>query len=72
MPKEDQIEVSCELKKTKCAPLQVEEKIYGWSIMIQAVKVGFEGFPAASMAGFLKNTGVGGGDRARTPQKDYQ
>ena len=66
VPGEDQIEVSGELKRTKYAPLEVEGKRNGWTVRIWAVEVGCRGFPAASMAGFLKDMGVGGGDRTRT------
>ena len=66
---EERIEVSGELKRVKYAPLEVEGRRKGWAVRVWKVKVGWHGFPATSMADFLKNIGMRGGDRARTLRK---
>ena len=66
VPGEERIEVSGELKRAKYAPLEVEGRRNGWAVRVWTVEVGCRGFPATSMAGFLKDMGVRGGDRART------
>ena len=64
VPTEDRIEVSSELKKSKYAPLQEQGKVNGWNVNIWAVEVGCRGgFTAASMASFLKDIGIAGGER---------
>ena len=63
VPSEERIEVSGELKKSKYAPLQEQGKVNGWNVNIWAVEVGCKGFPAASMASFLKDIGIAGGER---------
>ena len=63
VPSEERIEVSGELKKFKYAPLQEQGKVNGWNVNIWAVEVGCKGFPAASMASFLKDIGIAGGER---------
>ena len=65
VPSEDRVEVSGELKKAKYAVLQQEAKKNGWSVRIWAVEVGCRGFPAASMATFIKDIGVTGAERKR-------
>ena len=69
VPSEERIEVSGELKKAKYAPLQEEGKANGWIVNLWAVEVGCKGFPAASMASFLKDIGIGGGERTRLLSK---
>ena len=53
-PCEERIAISSELKKSKYAPLQEEGKVNGWNVYVWTVEVGCKGFPAASMASFLK------------------
>ena len=65
VPSEERIEVSGELKKAKYTPLQEEGKSKGWKVQVWAVEVGCKGFPAASMASFLKEIGTQGGDRTK-------
>ena len=65
VPREDRVEVSGELKKTRYAPLQEQGKANGWKVHVWAVEVGCRGFPAASMASFLKDIGMAGGERNR-------
>ena len=65
VPSEDRVEVSGELKKAKYAPLQEQGKANGWKVHVWAVEVGCKGFPAASMASFLKDIGFAGGERNR-------
>ena len=69
VPSEDRVKVSGELKKAKYAVLQQEAKKNGWSVRIWAVEVGCRGFPAASMATFIKDIGVTGAERKRTLRK---
>ena len=65
VPNEDRVEVSGELKKAKYAPLQEQGKANGWKVHVWAVEVGCKGFPAASMASFLKDIGYAGRERNR-------
>ena len=69
VPSEDRVEVSSELKKNKYAVLQQEGKKRGWGVQIWAVEVGCRGFPAASMASFMKDIGVIGAERKRKLKK---
>ena len=69
VPSEDRVEVSGELKKAKYAPLQEQGKVKGWNVRVWAVEVGCKGFPAASMASFLKDIGIAGGERNRQLKK---
>ena len=57
--------MSGELKKAKYAPLQEQGKVNGWKVHVWIVEVGCKGFPAASMTSFLKDIGIGGGERNR-------
>ena len=61
--------MSGELKKTKYAPLQQEGKSNGWNVQVWAIEVSCKGFPASSMASFLKDLGFAGGERNRTLKK---
>ena len=65
VPREDRVEVSGELKKMRYAPLQEQGKANGWKVHVWAVEVGCRGFPAASMASFLKDIGMAGSERNR-------
>ena len=65
VPGEERIEVSGELKRTKYAGLQEEGRKNGWLVQIWAIEVGCRGFPAASMASFLKEIGIQGNERRR-------
>ena len=69
VPSEDRVEVSGELKKAKYAPLQEQGKTNGWNVKLWALEVGCRGFPAASMASFLKDMGITGGERNRQLRK---
>ena len=69
VPSEERVEVSGELKKAKYASLQEEGKTRGWNVHMWAVEVGCKGFPAASMASFLKDIGIAGGERNRQLKK---
>ena len=60
VPHEERIEVSGELKMSKYNPIVEEGKQKGWSISIWPVEVGCRGFPAASMAAFLRALGLTG------------
>ena len=60
VPSEDRVEVSGEIKKTKYEAIAVEGRQRGWKIRIWAVEVGCRGFPAASMASFVKEIGYRG------------
>ena len=66
VPGEERIEVSGELKRTKYAGLQEERRKNGWLVQIWAIEIGCRGFPAASMAIFLKEIGINGNERRRT------
>ena len=65
VPGEERIEVSGELKRTKYAVLQEEGRKNGWLVQIWAIEIGCRGFPAASMATFLKDIGIYGNERRR-------
>ena len=66
VPSEERIEVSGELKKARYAPLQEQGKANGWRVQIWAIEVGCKGFPAASMASFLKDIGLTGSERTQS------
>ena len=65
VPGEERIEVSGELKRTKYAGLQEEGRKNGWLVQTWAIEIGCRGFPAASMATFLKEVGINGNERRR-------
>ena len=65
VPSEERIELSGELKRTKYRILQEDGKKNKWDVQVWAVEVGCRGFPASSMASFLKEMGVQGGERKR-------
>ena len=65
VPSEERIEVSSELKKMKYEGLKIEGRSNGWAVTVWAVEVGCRGFPASSLATFLKDIGIGGGERRR-------
>ena len=65
VPSEERAELSGELKRTKYAELEREGRSNGWAVRIWTIEVGCRGFPAASMATFLKDIGISGGERAR-------
>ena len=69
VPSEERVEISGELKRMKYAELEREGKRRGWAVRIWTVEVGCRGFPAASMTGFLKDIGLGGGERTRALRK---
>ena len=57
VPMECRVEVSNELKKKRYADLEEAVKPQGWKATVWAVEVGCRGFPAMSMAMFLKAVG---------------
>ena len=65
VPIEERVEISNELKRSKYAELEAAGRLNGWSVKIWAVEVGSRGFPAASMATFLKQVGCKGGERRK-------
>ena len=65
VPSEERIEISGELKREKYQRIVQEGREKGWTVRVWAVEVGCRGFPAASMASFLKDMGIGGGERSR-------
>ena len=69
VPNEDRVEVANEMKRMKYATLQVEGKKRGWTVEVWAVEVGSRGFPAASMAKFLKDLGLSGKKKKGIPRK---
>ena len=62
VPSEDRIEVSGELKKAKYEAIATDGRRKGWRVQIRAVEVGCRGFPASSMASFMKEIGYRGKD----------
>ena len=69
VPNEERVEVSGELKKARYAPLQEEGKANGWKVQVWAIEVGCKGFPAASMATFLKDLGLSCSERTHQLKK---
>ena len=65
VPNEDRIEVSGELKKAKYEPIAIDGRQKGWKVRIWAVEVGCRGFPASSMASFMKDIGYRGKEGKR-------
>ena len=66
VPSEERVELSGELKRAKYEELKREGERKGWRMRLWTVEVGCRGFPAASMAAFLKDIGIGGGERSRS------
>ena len=69
VPSEDRVEISGELKRAKYSELEREGRRKGWVVRIWTLEVGCRGFPAASTAAFLKDIGLGGGERTRSLRK---
>ena len=65
VPNEDRIEVSSEMKKTKYEAIAIDGRQKGWRVRIWAVEVGCRGFPASSMAAFMKEIGYRGKEGKR-------
>ena len=63
VPHEERIEVSGETKRTKYKHIVEEGKMNGWSVSMWPVEVGCRGFPANSMAAFLRALGFTGKKR---------
>ena len=63
VPHEERIEVSGEIKRTKYNHIVEEGKVNGWTVSIWPVEVGCRGFPANSMAAFLRALGLTGKSR---------
>ena len=66
VPSEERVEISGEIKRSKYAVIEAEGRRRGWTVRVWAVEVGCRGFPASSMASFLRDIGVSGGERSRT------
>ena len=66
VPSKERVELAGELKKAKYEELRREGETKGWKVRIWTVEVGCLGFPAHSMAAFLKDLGIGGGERSRS------
>ena len=62
VPSEDRIELSGEIKKAKYEAIATDGRRKGWRVQIRAVEVGCRGFPASSMASFIKDIGYRGKD----------
>lgn len=69
VPSEERVELAGEMKKAKYEELKREGERKGWRIRIWTVEVGCRGFPANSMATFLKELGIRGGERSRSLKK---
>ena len=65
VPSEERVEVAAEMKREKYEAIVQGGKEKGWTVRVWTVEVGCRGFPAASMASFLKDIGIGGGERNR-------
>ena len=63
VPHEDRIEISGETKRSKYNHIVEEGKLKGWTVSIWPVEVGCRGFPANSMAAFLRALGLTGKNR---------
>ena len=60
VPREDRVEVSAELKKMRYSPLEEAARRKGWKVRMWTIEVGCRGFPAASLATFMKDIGLTG------------
>ena len=69
VPNEDRIEISGELKRQKYEQIAQDGKLNGWRVKIWAVEVGCRGFPATSLAYFLKDIGYKGKGKKETLEK---
>ena len=65
VPTEERVEVSGELKKLKYEEIAQEARLNGWGVRVWTVEVGCRGFPASSMASFLKEIGYQGAQKKR-------
>ena len=65
VPSEERVEVSGELKKLKYEEIAQEARENGWGVRVWAVEVGCRGFPASSMASFLKEIGYQGAQKRK-------
>ena len=69
VPNEDRIEISGELKRQKYEQIAQDGKLNGWRVKIWAVEVGCRGFPATSLAYFLKDIGYKGKEKKEALEK---
>ena len=69
VPSEERVELAGEMKKAKHEELKREGERKGWIVRIWTVEVGCRGFPANSVATFLKELGIRGGERSRSLKK---
>ena len=65
VPSEERVEVAGEMKREKYEVIVQGGRERSWTVRVWTVEVGCRGFPAASMATFLKDIGIGGADRNR-------
>ena len=72
VPNEDRIEVSGEIKRTKCERIASEGRLNGWSVRIWAVEVGCRGFPAVSLSSFMKDIGYQGSHKKKAIERISQ
>ena len=63
VPHEERVEISGEAKRSKYNHIVEEGKLKGWTVSIWPVEVGCRGFPANSMAAFLRALGLTGKNR---------
>ena len=60
VPREDRIDISSELKRTKYQEIVTEAGRRKWTVKVWTVEVGCRGFPAASVGKLLKDMGIKG------------
>ena len=66
VPSEERVEVSGELKRLKYEEIAQDARLNGWGVRVWAVEVGCRGFPASSMASFLREIGYQGAQKKKT------
>ena len=67
--REDRLEVSGELKKTKYEELKEGGEANGWRVMIRTVEVGCRGFAFGSLAQVLRDIGYEGREKKMVIKK---
>ena len=60
------------MKRNKYEAIAVDGKQRGWKVKLWAVEVGCRGFPASSMASFVKELGYKGKDGKKALEKISQ
>ena len=69
VPREDRLEVSGELKKTKYEELKVGGEANGWRVTIRTVEVGCRGFAFGSLSQVLRDIGYDGREKKMVIKK---